>query len=92
MQAHCSKLQNAVAIVFAILSDALAGVPTIIKSWKFPGTETMAVYCPGIVNNTIVFLTIKEWNFAAYSFNAYLIIINLIIILSIYHKKLAIFK
>jgi hypothetical protein len=81
-----------VAIIFAILSDALAGVPTIVKSWKFPKTETALVYCPGIINNIIVFLTIKEWNFSAYSFNAYLIIINLIIIFSIYHKKLAIFK
>src|SRR5688572_21588753 len=32
--------QPSVAILVAILSDALAGVPTFIKSWKYPETET----------------------------------------------------
>ncbi len=28
-----------ISILFAILSDALAAIPTIVKSWKFPETE-----------------------------------------------------
>ena len=37
--------QNAViAIAFALLSDALAGIPTLKKSWTHPETETIWAY------------------------------------------------
>jgi hypothetical protein len=79
-----------ISIIFAILSDALGGIPTVVKSWKFPNTETGAMYLIGILNNTIGLLIIKNWIFSIYSFNAYLIIMNLVIVFAIYHKKLAI--
>jgi hypothetical protein len=81
-----------ISIIFAILSDALGGIPTIVKSCKFPKTETGAMYLIGILNNTIGLLIIKNWIFSIYSFNAYLIIMNTIIVVAIYRKKLAIFK
>ena len=28
-----------IAVVFAILSDGLASIPTLVKSWRFPETE-----------------------------------------------------
>ncbi|MFZ1019399.1 MAG: hypothetical protein WAN61_00200 [Minisyncoccia bacterium] len=79
-----------ISILFAILSDGLAAVPTIIKSWKFPETETAAVYLPGIFNNILALFVIKNWIFSIYSFNIYIILVNIIIIFCIYHKKLAI--
>jgi hypothetical protein len=79
-----------ISILFAILSDGLAAIPTIVKSWKFPETETAAVYLPGIFNNTLGLLIIKNWTFSIYSFNVYFILINLIIVFCIYRKKLAI--
>jgi hypothetical protein len=33
-----------VAIIFAIISDILASIPTIIKAWKFPKSETTITY------------------------------------------------
>lgn len=80
-----------ISILFAILSDGFAAIPTLIKSWKFPETETFAVYLPGIINNILGLLIIKNWIFSIYSFSIYFIIINLAIILCIYHKKLAIY-
>jgi hypothetical protein len=79
-----------ISILFAILSDALGGVPTIVKSWKFPETETALMYLFGIFNNIIGLLIIKNWIFSIYSFNAYLIIMNSIIVFCILRKKLAI--
>ncbi|MEK7572384.1 MAG: hypothetical protein AAB493_00810 [Patescibacteria group bacterium] len=77
-----------VSILFAILSDGLAAFPTIIKSWKFPHTETGILYLSGIVNNIIGLLIIKNWIFSIYSFGVYFIIINLIIVFCIYRKKI----
>lgn len=76
-----------ISILFAILSDGLAGVPTIIKSWKFPETETGSVYIGGIINNALALLIIKNWSFSIYSFSIYFIIMNSIIFFAIYRKK-----
>lgn len=76
-----------ISILFAILSDGLASVPTIIKSWKFPETETAAVYLVGIFNNVLGLLIIKNWSFAIYSFGVYLILINLMLVFIIYRNK-----
>lgn len=77
-----------ISILFAILSDALAAVPTIIKSWKFPETETAMGYVPGVVNNILGLLIIRNWSFSIYSFGLYLIVVNSVIIFCIYRKKI----
>lgn len=77
-----------ISILFAIFTDGLAAIPTIIKSWKFPETETVAVYVPSIFNNTLALLIIKKWIFSIYSLNIYFIVVNIIIIFCIYRKKI----
>lgn len=77
----------AISILFAIISDGLAAIPTIIKSWKFPETESNSIYAGGIVNNILSLLIIKNWIFSIYSFNIYFVLVNLVIIFSIYRKK-----
>ncbi len=76
------------AIIFAITGDGLAAVPTIVKSWKFPETENSGAYFPGVINGILGLLVIREWKFAVYSFNIYLIVTCLIIIFFIYRKKI----
>ncbi|MFA6386454.1 MAG: hypothetical protein WCW04_01660 [Candidatus Paceibacterota bacterium] len=77
-----------ISILFAILSDGLAAIPTIRKSWKFPESESFITYTAGIISNTLALLVIKNWVFSIYSFSVYLITMNIIIIFSIYHKKI----
>jgi hypothetical protein len=77
-----------VSILFAIISDGLASFPTIIKSLKFPETESPVIYTGGIMNNILALLIIKNWTFSIYSFSIYFIVINVIIIFSIYYKKM----
>ncbi|MFA5880431.1 MAG: hypothetical protein WC860_09755 [Candidatus Margulisiibacteriota bacterium] len=81
-----------ISIIFAILSDGLAAIPTIIKSWKFPESETSTVYLGGVFNNILGLLIIKNWAFAIYSFGIYNIAVNLIIVVFIYRKKMLSFK
>jgi hypothetical protein len=80
-----------ISVLFAILSDGLAFIPTYLKAWKFPETETATIYFASIFNNTLALLIIKNWIFAIYSFNAYLIIANVILVIILYRKKLAIY-
>lgn len=77
-----------ISIFFAVLSDGLAAAPTIRKSWKFPETESGIMYAGGIINNILALLIIKNWIFSIYAFSAYLILINIIIVFAIYHKRL----
>lgn len=77
-----------ISILFAILSDALAFIPTYIKTWKFPETETPSVYFASIFTNILALFVIKNWIFVIYSFSIYLISANLIFLLIFYRKKI----
>ncbi|MBI5139557.1 hypothetical protein HZA26_03035 [Candidatus Nomurabacteria bacterium] len=77
-----------ISILFAISADALAAVPTLIKSWKYPETETAIGYVPGIFNNILGLLVIKEWDFSIYSFGVYFIVLNTTLVIFIIRKKI----
>lgn len=77
----------AVAVIFAIISEGLASIPTVIKSWKHPETETGMLYILALVNQVIGLLIIRNWNFVSYSFGLYLLALYLIILLGIYRRK-----
>ena len=77
-----------ISILFAIMSDALAYIPTIIKSWNFPNTETGLLYTTGIINNILGLLIIKSWIFPIYSFSISIILFNLVVLFCIYRKKI----
>ncbi len=76
------------AIVFILLAELSAGLPTLIKAYRFPETEHIAGYMPAIFNNTIGLLIITNWIFSIYSFGVLLILENILIILFIKRKKL----
>ena len=80
-----------VSILFAILSDLLASIPTLIKSWKFPETETASVYFVGILTNLLGIFVITNWIFPIYSFGVYLILMNIVMTYFIYRKKMLYF-
>jgi hypothetical protein len=63
------------AITFAISSDALAAVPTIIKSFKDPASENWKAFFGGGISAVIALLTIKTWTYANYGFPIYILLI-----------------
>ncbi len=77
-----------IAIVFAILADGVAYIPTLMKAWKSPETESASGYLPGIFNNTLGLLIITNWDFSIYSFSLYFIVINIITVIFIHRKKI----
>ena len=78
-----------ISILFAILSDALASVPTVIKSWKFPESEMWAPYLLPIFSNTVGLVIIKDWSFPIYSFGVYFLILDMSIFFAIYRKNIS---
>ncbi len=77
-----------ISIFFAILSDALAFVPTFIKSWKHPESESPAGYSFCILSNIIGLLIIKDWTFTIYSFGVYLVVFNIAEVSILYRTKI----
>jgi hypothetical protein len=74
------------AIIFAILADALAGIPTVIKSWIAPETENYSVFLFGTISAVITMLTLKEWSFEQYAFPLYIFAICFLLFLLIKFK------
>lgn len=60
------------AILFAIIADGLASLPTIVKSWKEPETENYWAFLTAGINSGIALLIIKDWNFATAGFTIYI--------------------
>ncbi|MCR4305644.1 MAG: hypothetical protein NUV73_00995, partial [Candidatus Daviesbacteria bacterium] len=56
------------AILFGVLADGAAAVPTVIKSYKAPETENYLVYFFNPLGAIITLLTLKTWDFTHYAF------------------------
>ena len=74
------------AILFSILADGFAAIPTVIKSYFEPETESSTIFLFGMINSGITLLTIKTWNFAHWGFPVYIFGICAILYLLIRFK------
>lgn len=89
-----TKVGN-VAIVFSIFADLAAGIPTLIKSYKYPKSENWIEYMTSFINVLILLLTIKTWGFAYYGFPLYIFLYDFAAFLLIRFKlgkKLSLLK
>lgn len=77
-----------IAIGFAIISDGFAAIPTLIKCWKYPETETAAAFSTGLFSSLTSFAAIKAWGFSEYAFPVYLVVINSSLLLSVFKRKI----
>ena len=84
---YVTKVGN-IAILFAMIADALAAAPTLVKSYHFPETEDYRIYFFGVVNAAIGILAISQWNFEHFGFPLYLLVLNLLLVLLIRFKIL----
>ena len=80
-----TKVGN-IAIMFAIMADLLACIPTFVKSWYEPETENDSVFIFGSINSILSLLVITNWNFENYAFMAYLLFANGLLALLIRFK------
>lgn len=67
-----TKVGN-LAIIFSIFADLTAGVPTLVKSYKYPETENWVEFITAAINMMIALLTIRVWTFAHFGFPLYIL-------------------
>lgn len=68
-----------IAIVFSILADASASLPTIVKSYRKPESESSLMYWGVVLLGILTVLTIRKWSFAEAAFPIYITLINSLI-------------
>jgi hypothetical protein len=77
-----------VAIVFSILSSAASAVPSLIKSWRHPETESISTYVTGLFNGLTSFAALNRVDFASLAFPIWLVIFNVNFIIPLARKRL----
>ncbi len=77
-----------IAIILSIAADFLAGIPTIIKAYHHPDTESANAYLAGIFSGSTTLLTIQNWNFSNYGFPLYILAFCSMIVILIKFPKL----
>ena len=78
-----------IAIVFAIASDALASIPTIMKARTNPETESVWPFLIGTFGAVSSLVIATLWTFSEYAFPIYLIVVNIMVVLALYKRRLA---
>ncbi len=67
-----------IAIIFAILADGFAALPTVRKLYKEPETEDGRIFGLGIIAAIITLFTIDLWTFEQYGFTVYILVITIL--------------
>ena len=78
-----------VAIVFAIVSDAAAATPTLIKAWRTPETESHWPFAIGVFAPLTSFLVAPIWTFSELAFPTYLVAVNVLLVFSVSRRRIA---
>lgn len=64
------------ALLFSLLADILASIPTIIKAYHHPHSESWIAYAVSTFGFGVGFLSVQIYNFENAAFVAYLVILN----------------
>jgi hypothetical protein len=67
-----------VALAAAIAADAVAAVPTVVKSWRYPSSESGGVYVGGLINAACTLLTVDHMTASQVAFPAYIFVVGLV--------------
>ena len=84
----CITADPNIAIVFAMVSDGFAAVPTLKKGYNHPETESAWPFIVGVFSPATSFAAAVTWSFSELAFPIYLIMINILLVFSVFNKKL----
>lgn len=73
-----TKVGN-VAILFSIVADGLASVPTIVKAYKYPDTEIAWPWIATVFGVVLTLLTLPSFTFANSGFIFYILVVDTLI-------------
>ena len=76
------------AILLAAIADLFATIPTVIKAYKYPQTETLYTYFIGLFTASIVIPAIPIWNIENSAFQIYLFIVNITLLMMVFRGQI----
>lgn len=79
--------EGVLATIFAILVDLIAFIPTYVKSWEFPDTETLWPYYSGMFNSLLSLVTLTVFTFVTYGFVLYFFLGCLTQVVIVFYRK-----
>ena len=68
-----------VAILFSIVADGLAAIPTLVKAYKYPDTEIAWPWIATVFGVILTLLTLSTFTFANSGFILYILVVNMMI-------------
>ena len=72
-----------VGLAFSILADAIAGLPTVWKSWQQPYSENLLKWSLTLLAFFLNLFAIEEWTPFQVSYPLYLLLLALVIVIAI---------
>ena len=76
------------AILLAAVADGSAALPTIVKAWKYPETETGLTYITGFLTGLLFIPSIPHWDIANSAFQIYLLFASGILTFAVYRRRI----
>lgn len=74
-------------LIMSIVTDLIAFSPTIVKTWKLPGTEEWKFYMSDVVASLFSILSISAYTVGNLAFPAYILAINTLSVVMILGRK-----
>ena len=68
---------DTVALVSFIVADLLAGLPTVLKSWRDPSSESPSAFLGGTLSTLLTLATVTTWTSAEVAFPLFVLAYNL---------------
>ena len=69
---YSATLKGNLAIVLLVTADGFAALPTMLKSWKAPETETWTAFLAGFTSSTLTLLTVTHWTLPTYGLSTWI--------------------
>ena len=81
-----------IAVLLAAAANTFALIPTFIKAWNFPETETRLIYINSFLSAVLIIPAIPVWNIANSAFQISLMLGTGVMLVAVYRKDLGIKK
>jgi len=81
-----------IAVLLATAANTFASIPTFIKAWNFPETETRLIYINSFLSAVLIIPAIPVWNIANSAFQISLMLGTGVMLVAVYRKSLGIKK
>jgi len=81
-----------IAVLLATAANTFASIPTFIKAWNFPETETRLTFITSFLSAVLIVPAIPVWNIANSAFQIGLMLTTGALLVAVYRKALGIKK